>query len=479
MVSDYEELRYYKEHNPALKLLRADSFPLIASFLKSAFKKLSRNYIPADELESELTDFLFEIQQAYPDDFPSENVRVYLDRWTNEGFLRKYYTFGSDTALYELTPSSEKALQSLGELEKKEFIGTESRLLKILDLLREIAYKGGGDPRNQLDMLQRKKKEIEKEIGKLMKGEPARLNDTQIKERFFELKETAGKLLSDFREIEYNFRDLDRTAREKQIAGQPNKGKFLQDIFNTHDFIWESDQGKSFHAFWEFLMAQEKQSELDELTHAVQNIPLIQSLQNVYFVDRLKSDLIEAGEKVNKTNHNLIEQLRKFLDDKVRIENKRVMEIIREIKQSAVRLKDFAPTQKDIMEIDDKPNVEMIMERPLYNPPRLPVIEDKTREEGATDISTEAIYKQLNINPEDLKHKISEMLVDREQIPLREVFERFPIEKGLAEVVLYIDIASKDKRAVINETVTETVLISSKAKNKQYSIIIPEIIYTK
>ena len=71
--------------------------------------------------------------------------------------------------------------------------------------------------------------------------------------------ETARGLLADFRQVEENFRQLDRQVRERITRFEGGKGEVLSDIFDEHDSIAGSDQGRSFRAFWDFLMSPSRQ----------------------------------------------------------------------------------------------------------------------------------------------------------------------------------------------------------------------------
>src|SRR5574337_648725 len=270
---DHDYIRYLRDHNPTVRLLRLDNAPLIISFLFFQFKRNNRMVISNTELTTGLADYLYSLREQHGDGVYPGSAQDYLTAWTNDGFLRKFYPADSDEPVFELTPATEKALDWIKDLEKKEFVGTESRLLKIFDLLKEIVYKSSADPAQRLEELAAQKQDVELEIAKIEAGIIERLNETQVKERFFEVQDSARKLLSDFRQIEYNFRELDRVVREKQIDSSLKKGKLLDDIFKGQDLINDTDQGRSFRAFWEFLMSQAKQDELDELIRAVLALP--------------------------------------------------------------------------------------------------------------------------------------------------------------------------------------------------------------
>ncbi len=243
--------------HPAIRLLKLDNAPLIISFLHQEFKSTNRIDIPNAELVQKLSDYLYYLREnneegLYPDTAPS-----YLDKWTADGLLRKYYPASSDEPVFQLTPASEKAMDWIKDLNREEFIGTESRLLRIYTILKEIAYQSTDDPKKKLKELNRQKKEIEREIEKVKAGRVEDRNERKIKELYFEVHNTARKLLADFRQIEYNFRDIDQAVREKQVNSNLKKGRLLDEVFKASDLLWNTDQGKSFLAFWEFLLSKQ------------------------------------------------------------------------------------------------------------------------------------------------------------------------------------------------------------------------------
>jgi len=54
------------------------------------------------------------------------------------GWLRRYYPTGQDELHYDLTSSTELAIDWLLGLNQRNFIGTESRLMTVFDLLHQI-----------------------------------------------------------------------------------------------------------------------------------------------------------------------------------------------------------------------------------------------------------------------------------------------------------------------------------------------------
>src|SRR3712207_7389670 len=56
------------------------------------------------------------------------------------------------------------------------------------------------------------------------------MNATQIRDRFLQMAGTARALLSDFREVEQNFRDLDRAVRERIATWDGAKAALLDKV---------------------------------------------------------------------------------------------------------------------------------------------------------------------------------------------------------------------------------------------------------
>ena len=476
---EHDYVKYLREHNPTVRLLRLDNAPLIISFLFRAFKSQNRLSIPGNELTSNLSDFLFYLNQEQKKPLYPRPAEQYLENWANDGFLRKYYEANNDEPVFDLTPATEKALEWIQHLEQKEFVGTESRLLQIFSILRDIVFYSTEDPAQRMMKLEQQKTDIDREIEKLKKGKIEKMGTTKIKERFTEVEETAQRLLSDFRQIEQNFRELDKNAREQQIDSTLSKGKVLDDIFHVHDLIWDTDQGRSFKAFWEYLMCQSKQQELEELIGTVLQLPEVQEVKKGELLERLKVNLVEAGEKVYNSNGALIEQLRKFLDGKLYLENKRILEIINGIEKQAILIKEYIPKVNDFLTIEGDPDMDFVMERPFFKPPEIVEMTPAEIEQGEANADTTALYQQLHINPETLKTNIRILLASQSQITLKQVTEQYPVEKGLVEIITYFDLATKDPKAVIHEEKTETISIVNKDTQKRLEITLPQTIFCK
>lgn len=476
---DHDTLDRLRQHHAAWRLLAADHAPLILSFLTLAFIKPNRRAIAASELTAQLGGYLEALAETHgPDRYP-KSARQYLDDWAvpERAWLRKYYPRSGEDAEFDLTPAAEKAIEWIQSLKPQQFIGTESRLLTLFELLRDLATSSQADPTARIQELERRRTGIEREIERVKSGQAGPLDETQVKERYFQIEDTARRLLGDFRQVEENFRKLDAQTRERITLSSGSKGALLEEIFGETDHIRRSDQGKSFDAFWEFLMSPTRQDELRAWLRGVVDLAAVRELSRDEFVRSMPHLLLEAGEKVHGTVAQLVEHLRRFVDDQAHLENRRILDLIREIEAHAIRLKGNVPQRSQFAELDAlAPDFELPMCRGLFRPARNPVFAVDAVGDGEAELDLAALFAQTVVDEKRLRTNIDSLLRGRNQVTLAEVAAAFPPEQGLAEIVVYLRIAGEDGAAV-DDSVRETLLLEAARGKPAKRVRLPRVIF--
>jgi len=456
---DYATLELLRRSHPAWRLLRSEHAPLVASFLHQAFIQPNVRTMAQADLVEALEDVLFVLrEQEGTEAFPRPAL-AYLNDWADndKGWLRKFYPAGSDEPHFDLTPATEKALAWLSGLIERSFVGTESRLLTLFDLLRQISAGSETDPRARIADLERRRNEIDAEIARIRGGDLPLLDATALKDRFQQFLQMARELLTDFREVEQNFRDLDRQVRERIALWEGSKGALLEEIMGQRDAIADSDQGKSFRAFWDFLMSQTRQEELTRLLEQVLDLAPIREMAPDTRLQRVHYDWLEAGEHTQRTVARLSQQLRRFLDDQAWLENRRIMDILHNVEACALAVRE-APPKGGFMELDETAAaIELPLERPLYRPPIRPVIADLELETGDAEIDTAALYAQVVVDRAELIRHVRQALQTRSQVSLKEILGVYPLRHGLAELVTYLQMAGDWPHTVVDEATPELV----------------------
>ncbi len=421
------------------------------------------------DLAESLEDELFALRESLGSDAFPKSALEYLNDWASpeKGWLRKFYVQGSDEPHFDLSPPTEKAITWLATLTQRSFVGTESRLLTLFELLKQMSEGSESDPQTRIAELHKRRDEIDREIEQILSGDIPMLDDTSLKDRFQQFTQLARELLGDFREVEHNFRGLDRRVRERIALWQGSKGALLEEIMGERDAISDSDQGRSFRAFWDFLMSSSRQEELSVLLERVLALAPVIELKPDSRTRRVHYDWLEAGEHTQRTVAQLSQQLRRFLDDQAWLENRRIMDILHGIETKSLAVREAQPTGVMIDIADTAADIELPMERPLHTPSIKPVIADIVLEFGDAEIDAGVLYSQVVIDKAQLLGHVRQVLQDRSQVTLRELCEMQPLQRGLAELVAYLQLAGDGFKTVIDEDVTDDIFWRREASDGQ------------
>jgi uncharacterized protein DUF3375 len=452
---DFDELSWARKHSPAWKLLCADNAPLILGFFEKIFVEENIRSISSADLASRLDDHLYAVNERLGEQAFPKSAKAYLEDWAapQAGWLRKYYPEGSDEPHFDATPSVEKALSWVRSLRPRSFVGTESRLNTIFVLLRQMVLGAEADPQVRLAELRRRRQEIDEQITRVEAGDFDLLDPSALRDRYQQFAATARDLLSDFREVEENFRQLDRRLRERIAAWNGAKGELLDEILGNREAIADSDQGRSFQAFYDFLLSAARQEELAGLLDRAHQLEAIGDADPR--LRHIHHDWLDAGERTQATVRQLSEQLRRFLDDQVWFENRRVIDILRSIESSALRLREEQKVSLST-EIDAaSPSVALPMERPLYTRPSKAAIDSTSVEPGQDRPDPTSLFEQVYVDPARLSVGVRRSLQQHSQVGLAELLSQEPLTQGLAELVTYLSLTDESFRVVFDETATE------------------------
>lgn len=456
---DYEELEALRERHAAWRLLRAGNASLALSFLGEFFADGNRGATPAGEVASALDDRLYALNATVAAEgdgvrFPKDPVS-YLEDWSAPaaGYLRRSYPPDDDEIHYEVTPAFEKAYSWVTSLGSRAFVGTESRLHTVVDLLRQIVHGTEADPQARLAELQRRRAEIDAEIADVEAGRVEVLDSAGVRDRYQQLAATARDLLADFREVEDNFRQLDRAAREKIAAWDGSKGELLGELIGTRSQISGSDQGRSFQAFYEFLLSAQRQEELGELLSKVSALDIADADARISGVHH---DWSEAAERTQRTVRRLSEQLRRFLDDQVWLENRRVLDLVRSIEAAALDVRERPPAVGLEVTV---PGIDILLpfERPLYQPP-VAVEVDSSVTTATEDVDPTLLFAQTYVDSARLLANVRDEIPPRSSALLADIVAAHPIEQGIAEIVGYLALQD-DEVTIEMDLAQETTLV--------------------
>lgn len=482
---DYSFLKSALQASPAVRLLRSQSAAMILAFLFETFKRDHVLMVPRATLLERLKDYLDDLRTTEPDAYP-RSAEAYLNEWCEDDrFLRMFYEQGSDDPCVEMTPDAERVLQWIEDLGPREFVGTESRFQRIFELLREILERSEEDPDARIAQLETHKAELEREIERIrLTGQVDTMGSTQVRERFLEANDLARALLADFREVEHNFKQITRQIQQEGLLQGVAKGDIVGHVLDADEALKVSDQGQSFYAFWRFLLSPERQADFERYVDAVYHLPEVEALGGEHTtLRRTQSALINAGDKVVQSNHRLADQLRRLLDERNLSENRRVLDLVAEIKRCASRLAEDPPDDASFLELDDRPAIDAPMERPLWQPfdnADFVGIVPQEASGSADEIDLSTLFSPFAVDTAELEARVDQVLLHRSQATLAEIATVHPIERGLAELVAYFQLGLSRGRVLMNEAVRERIPVTTPGGGPGPRYVdVPQLIFTR
>ena len=500
--SDSAYIAAMLSEDSGLRLLRTKNAALTISFLYKIFREKHIQTISAERFETLLADFLRDNEFSNTHyDFDSEEsdngevrlamqtieVRAHFlaNKWCSDkiGFIRKYYNENQELII-ELSAGVERLFTWLDNMDSRTFIGTESRFKDILYKLRELSENTTHDPASQVADLEKKKKELQERINRIQKTGKAEIyTPVQMVERLHEISRASRELLSDFRQVEENFKSILSDVYKKQSVSE-TRGAVLGYALDAYLEMKETPQGQSFDSFWDFLAADAGKNEINSLTANIIEQVRNQGIEwEDGFLFHLKQYLHEAGGKIIDTNRSLTHRLNRVLLSQGRQEHKLLTELISFIKTKAFELADSDFELREPLSIETRPILYFPQARTLKFPEQeqnFEPITSFTEQESVALLRQSGIFNQFYVDENLLKKNISnyrnEFLHGTAQFSLAELTEKFPIQKGLSEVAAYFSLAGKLKpEALILENTSEH--ISYTFNDKTVLLTLPKIVF--
>lgn len=485
---DFNAITVLHKTDPAIQALRKEWLPLAVSFLHYVFKQKHEVLLSQDIFRERLDAYIEHVNTALTDENQFRHqASYYLDRWSREDDLIRIRS-RDDGYVVQLSPHAERLIGWFEEMQNRGMIGTESRLRNILSLLDEVVTRSTEDIEKRLQQLYERRDVIDAEIARIEETQQVDgLTDVQIRERLDHISGMASQLLRDFSLVEERFREMARTIQQAQLDPAARRGDILGTALDADEQLEESDEGQSFRAFYELLTHPEQRESFDGLIGAVYDMPrLTPFVAENAVLQRLTSHLLDAGERVNQSNQRLAEHLRRVVDTRNIIESRRVQTLAQEIKYAISQLEDAivplmsTSTRRPFHTIEGEPDIELPLERPLFDPPEQVKSTERPRAASSL-IDDEALidlYDTFYIDDTMLHERIERLLMSRAEVTLAELITSYPVEQGMAEVIAYLQIAARDPRHNIDRTALDTVMIRTRDGNER-QIDVPRIIYRR
>jgi hypothetical protein len=473
--------------SPSVELLRIRNREMTIEFFVQIFPN-KQGVVSAENIHIQLADFLEgrTIEQEEDSeinliDTHETKAKTYIQQWTNKGFLTNYPDEQGEV-FYELSAHSIKTLDWLENLKKEEYVGTESKFNNILNQLKELVEFTNEDTEKRIQLLEEKKLEIEQQIQRIKIGEDVKVfEEFEIVPRFNQLNQSAKELLSDFKEVEDNFKEITKGIYQKHAEGSLTKSDILEFTFDALGELKDSQQGKSFYAFWSFILNPELQERWERLTKELYKTLEAKAIPvDDPFLKGMKKHLHSSGQKVYKANDKMAEKLSRIIRENESSKSEATKNIIQKIKKQLVEISKMK-TKPDIsFELEGDVEIHIPYERKLTFEQKEDITYSNKPKVADDDITSSQhlgkLFSQANIDKELLRKRIKDTLKEKSQTTLLDIVENYGgLEKGLPELFGYIGIVKEFKHSISPDKIQH--ILFDAANKKQISI--PEIILIK
>ncbi len=458
-----ERLISFFANSPSARLLRSPHAAHIVFFLFENFKTSGAVTIPHGALRQRLAEFQKATRQNHKE-ILTDRADTLLTKWsTGESrWLRRFHDATGTHPVYELTPQSEDVLTFLSTVLERNpgFIGTESRLKRVVDTLAEIAVQGSDDPVRRLEHLRQRREHIDREIAAIESGdEVATFGPTAIRERFVDAVSELSRLQGDFRAVEETFRGITRDVQKRQAETGDTRGDILKFALDAEEALKSQDQGVSFDEFVRFILSPINQDELESIVKRLQELDaLADQADGMRRVRGMMSSLADEAEKVLSTTRRLSATLRRLLDARSSSSRQQLADVLRDIRGLAARLSEQSADNLPGIEVSTQLELQNVGERSFWTSPEQFAEPELSNHEPSDDDRMLAFRQQAGMQRLDwtvLRGNITSLLQDGiEELPLSQLLEACPPSGGAVEILGYIQLAH-DGGHVVDETETE------------------------
>ena len=451
-----EDFLHLFEESPALRLMRGRLGSFVVGFFFKTFKKWGSSEASEEELIATLSEHIEQVRELEDFDAPKRLPQDYLEEWCDEDhrYMTKTYDEDREEYVFRLTRHSEKALswlQDLLSMQQRGYATTESRFNRILIEMESLSQGVNADPESRIKDLSRKRDEIEEEIQRIREtGEAPIFGEDVIRDQVYDLSDLVEHFLSDFRAIEEFFKDHAREISKLYAQGDASKGDIVEHVLDADEELRSCDQGKSYFGFRSMMTNPTLARQFRNLAEQTSDIARRRGLDpNKTFLSLSERLFGEAG-SAHGAYGRISRKLRQVVGDHAGGGGRQVRETLSQIRKSAYLLRDDPPIDWEF-EIDIRPQFFGLMESDYWEPKSVEAFAPISPADGGDNDWINEILNSVG-EPLDLnkfRERVDLALEEAEKVSLTEMVDKYPLERGVVDVVCYRVVAGEDSRHYI------------------------------
>jgi hypothetical protein len=479
-----EEFLHFFDESPALRLMRGRLGSFVVGFFFKTFKKWGVVEASEEELAATLAEHIEQVRELEDFDAPKRLPQDYLDEWCDEDhrYMTKTYDEDKEEYIFRLTRHSEKALswlQDLLSMQQRGYATTESRFNRIILEMESLSQGVNADPEARIRDLARKRDEIDEEIQKIRDtGEAPIFGEDVIRDQVYDLSDLVEHFLSDFRAIEEFFKDHARQISKLYAQGDASKGDIVEHVLDSDDELRSCDQGKSYFGFRSMMTNPALARQFRNLAEQTSDIARRRGLDpNKTFLS-LSDRLFGEANSAHGAYGRISRKLRQVVGDHAGGGGKQIRKTLSNIRKKAFLLRDQPPEDWDF-EIDIRPQFFGLMESDFWEPkavePFAPISTASSQDSEWINEILNSVGEPLDLNK--YRERVNEALETEEKVSLTEMVQRFPLERGVVDVVCYRVVAGEDSRHNILDN--EIIKIDLNRPSQPRFVEVEEVIFQR
>lgn len=439
------ELRAMRE-GPMWKLLASQHAPLTLSLLQSLFPETSTQLGSAvliERLSAEL-----DVLRARGEDI-DKTPQMLVAEWVQGKWLARAFPEGASEEMYELAADVVPAIRLImGQLQPRQ-TATESGLAVVIDSVLRLATDTDPDPASKLKALHQESQRIVDEIRRVMTHGVSPMEPARARERGRYIVAMAEAIAVDFRRVRDAFERLNRDLRRQLVEHEGPRGEVLEKVFLGSDAISESDEGKSFSAFWRLLTEPSQFEALKAAFESLETRPFVRllTLDERRRLFRVMDTLLAEGGTVQEVMATLGRSLKTFVQSREFQEQRQIQRLIRAAITESLALKDQLTNGRtlDYALTLSTSSLRSVAQLAPFDPLERPG-ETTVDNAEAPEIDMAAMREMIDNADIDiplLKANIREAVAQRGQVSVGDLMRMFEVTQGLASVVGYMSLGQR------------------------------------
>jgi hypothetical protein len=442
-MSSERTIRAYRAlrgQSPAWLLLNATNGPTILAILKThLFDRKDRRSLGASALAERVRGDLDLVREG-PDDYP-RTAEDYIDDWVARRYLSREYLEGDTEERLWLSASAVDAIRFVEALANPRPSVTESRLSILIQALGRLSLDSDPDPSRRLEHLLEERARLDESIEALRAGRAPVIGDREALERARDIISLGMTLAEDFGRVEERYKEIHQRLRERILESGESLKAVLDQVFLDLRRLHETEEGRTFQAFYSLLKDPSQQDLLQGALEAIFQSPFFASLGpgERHFLRRFVDILFSRSVSLDKATERFSESLLALLQSREFRERRRIGALLSDAQRLASELSGQVPPGRTLafeIELPSSALDSVSRIALLDRPPGGEAVPIRKAGDPGLDLGALLLSIQTDeIDLRTLKENILAVLGLLPKASVGDVLYHFPASEGLGSVV--------------------------------------------